>query len=125
MQYCESPVADAEKRLASDRALDTRRLWTSSRVVADLAAKAFVSICVTIRPSGIDRRPKGVVERVFIGADPFRQRKSARRNGATLDSDSGKWFCLSCYRTDRGFRGGDVSGAFFVRGSPWFEINSI
>ena len=58
-----------KKRLASDRVLDARRLWTSSRVVADLAAKAFVSICVAIRPSGIDRRPEDVVERVVIGAD--------------------------------------------------------
>jgi hypothetical protein len=114
-----------KKRLVSDRVLNARCLWTSSRVVAGLAAKAFVSICVAIRPSSIDRRPEGVVERVVIGADPFRQRKCTRQNGATLDSDSGKWFCLPCYRTDRGFRGGDVSGAFFVRCSPGFEINSI
>jgi hypothetical protein len=57
-----------KKRLVSDRVLNARCLWTSSRVVADLAAKAFVSICVAIRPSGIDRRPKGVAERVFISA---------------------------------------------------------
>jgi hypothetical protein len=106
-----------KKGVASDRALDTRRLWTSSRVVLDLAAKAFVSTCVAIRPSGTDRRPKGPVGVCvcMIFHLPLGKRNlltgTARLPNGTLDCDSRK--CDSLGVKLREGLPDAVSGAFF------------
>src|ERR1700728_841221 len=98
---------------AMQTALNTFHLWTTLS-----GGREDDAICVATWARVSGRRPKGVVGWWDCMPLPsVRQRKTARQNDdrhETLDCDSRKWDSLSCHTTKKGFRGGDVSGAFFL-----------